>query len=100
AISSTLPETTADTIIIIAVTEIKGTTLIPLLTITGIILLTINPSKIGIMITWIIDINIETGSTGNHCPAKSKSSKGVTMGASSVEKEVIVIDKGKFPLAK
>lgn len=50
--------------------------------------------------TWIIDVNIESGSTDNYCPAKNKSSKVVINSARIVERDVIVIDKGKFPLAK
>src|SRR5699024_12288153 len=90
AIASTFPETTADTIIIIAITEINGTTAILLSTVRGINVLTINQIKIGIIITLIIDIKNEIVTTGIHCVAKSKSSKGEKKAARREETDDIV----------
>src|SRR5699024_7799714 len=100
AIVSTFPETTAVTIIIMAMTDSKGTTLTLFSTQEGISRLTINLSTIGIISTWTIDINMERASSGIHSPANHNKSNGVITGARIVEKDVIVIERGRFPLAK
>ena len=95
-----LADVTAATMIRIATTEIIGTTDTLFATAPGKKRWISNPRTIGMMMTWTIDLNIDSASTGNHCPANNSNNKGVTSGASNVEREVIATDNARFPFAK
>src|SRR5699024_12486750 len=98
AIVSTFPETTAVTIIIMAMTDSKGTTLTLFSTKEGISRLTINPSTIGIIITWTIYIKMERTTISIHLPPNHNKSNEVIIGARFVENDFIVIEKISFHL--
>ena len=96
----TFAETTAETIMIIAKTDIKGITVVPFVTVLGKNFFTTNPKIIGMIMTCTIERNIDIAFTGIHCPASNNKIRGVAMGASNVDNDVIVIDNAKFPFAK
>ena len=83
---------------IIAKTDMKGITVIPFVTVFGKNFFTTNPKIIGMIITCTIERNIDIGLTGIHCPASNNKIRGVAIGASNVDNDVIAIDNAKFPL--